>query len=64
MEQQMRVLVKCPTCGWRLMDKITPAKGKVKIKCPRCRKVVEVDLALRKARPQYRMNKERVSLSR
>ena len=37
----------CPLCSWRLMDKLTPLEGTVQIKCPNCRKVVEVNLRLR-----------------
>ena len=48
MSQSITVAVRCPKCDWRVMDKLSPATGKVKIKCPRCRQVVEVDLALRR----------------
>ena len=48
MSQPITVAVRCPKCDWRIMDKVAPATGKVKIKCPRCHKVVEVDLALRR----------------
>ena len=54
MPQQTRIIVKCPSCGWRLMDKVTPTAGKIQIKCPRCRHVITVDLSLRRSRPMYR----------
>ena len=42
------VIVKCPSCEWRILDKITPTTGTVRLKCPRCGKLVVVDLSLRK----------------
>lgn len=48
MSQSITVAVRCPKCGWRVMDKLSPATGKIKIKCPRCHNIVEVDLALRR----------------
>lgn len=45
---KLNVAVKCPECSWRVMDKVSPTTGKIEIKCPRCRKIVEVDLALRR----------------
>lgn len=53
MSQSITVAVRCPKCDWRVMDKLLPATGKVKIKCPRCHQIVEVDLALRR-RAVYR----------
>lgn len=53
MEQQIRIIVKCTSCGWRLMDKVTSTAGIIKIKCPHCHQVVTVDLSLRRARPLY-----------
>lgn len=53
MSESITVAVRCPKCNWRIMDKLSPATGKVEIKCPRCRQVVEVDLALRR-RAMYR----------
>ena len=38
-----RFRVFCPLCSWRLMDKLTPLEGTVQIKCPNCRKVVEIN---------------------
>ena len=47
MAQPINVAVRCPKCNWRVMDKISPTTGKIEIKCPRCHRVVEVDLAKR-----------------
>lgn len=44
----IRVSKKCPACGWRLFDKVSPATGVVQIKCPKCRQTVTIDLAYRK----------------
>ena len=48
MSQSVNIAVRCPECGWRVMDKVSPPTGKIEIKCPRCHKIVEVDLALRR----------------
>ncbi len=53
MSQSTKVIVRCPKCEWRIMDKVSPTSGKIEIKCPHCHKVVELDLALRR-RPLYR----------
>ena len=45
----VKVVVKCPTCDWRILDKVTPTTGIIEMKCPRCGKVVMVDLSLRKS---------------
>ena len=39
------VIVKCPSCEWRILDKVTPTSGIIEMKCPRCGKVVVVDLS-------------------
>lgn len=44
----VRVMVKCPTCDWRILDKVTPTTGVIEMKCPRCGKIVMVDLSLRR----------------
>ena len=41
MAEHINIAVRCPQCSWRVMDKVM-------IKCPRCHRVVEVDLALRR----------------
>lgn len=48
MVESINIAVRCPVCSWRVMDKISPATGKIVIKCPRCHRIVEVDLALRR----------------
>lgn len=55
----LHVVVKCPICGWRIMDKITPTSGTIEIKCPKCHKVVSVDLSLRRS-IRYRQGRIRV----
>ena len=44
----MQVMKKCPVCDRRIFDKITPTSGLIEMKCPHCRKVVTVNLALRR----------------
>lgn len=44
----IKVIVKCPHCNWRVLDKVTPTTGIIELKCPQCRKVVSVDLSLRR----------------
>lgn len=43
------IVVKCPSCEWRILDKITPTTGTIRLKCPRCGRLVIVDLSLRKS---------------
>lgn len=47
-DNQMKVIVKCPCCDWRIMDKVTPTTGIIEVKCPKCKNVVTVDLSLRR----------------
>lgn len=52
-EPIVKVGVRCPLCGWRLVDKLTPSRGKIQIKCPKCRKEVILNLAFRRQRNSY-----------
>ena len=52
MENDIRVVKKCPVCGQRLFDKISLATGYVEMKCPRCGTRVRINLALRRKRLQ------------
>lgn len=54
MTQSINVAVRCPKCSWRVMDKVSPTTGKIEIKCPRCHRVVEVDLSLRRKASLWR----------
>ena len=45
---EMKIIVRCPKCDWRIFDKVTPTTGVIEMKCPNCHRVVEVDLSLRK----------------
>lgn len=47
----IKVIKLCPYCNWRIFDKVTPTTGVIEMKCPKCRKVVRVDLSYRSARP-------------
>lgn len=47
--EKMKVIVKCPRCDWRILDKVTPASGVIEVKCPKCHNIVAVDLSLRRA---------------
>ena len=46
----IRVSKKCPVCGWRVMDKVTPTSGVVELKCMNCKNVVQIDLSYRVSR--------------
>lgn len=48
----VKVVKRCPNCDWRILDKVTPTTGVIELKCPNCRKVVEVDLSYRTAVPR------------
>lgn len=43
--EEMKIVVRCPRCDWRVFDKVTPTTGVIELKCPNCRRVVAVDLA-------------------
>ena len=47
---EIRVAKKCPVCGKRVLDKISPTDGKVEVKCRYCNHVVVIDLSLRVSR--------------
>ena len=53
MSQETKLIVRCPKCGWRIFDKVTPTTGLISVKCPKCKNVVQVDLSLRR-RVKYR----------
>ncbi len=48
-KREMRVSKRCPNCGWRVLDKITPTTGIIELKCPKCDKPVMIDLSYRVA---------------
>lgn len=52
-DDSIRVMKKCPNCNWRLFDKITPASGRIEIKCPKCCAVVVIDLSYRRTASNY-----------
>lgn len=55
-QRDMKIIVRCPKCDWRIFDKVTPTTGTIELKCPNCRRVVEVDLSLRRnATIKYRL---------
>ena len=46
----IRVSKRCPICGWRVMDKVTPTSGIVELKCGNCKSIVQIDLSYRVTR--------------
>lgn len=51
---ELKVMVKCPVCERRILDKVSVTTGEIKVKCPHCRKEVVLDLALRLRRSNVR----------
>ena len=49
---EVKIVKRCPNCDWRILDKVTPTSGVIELKCPNCRKVVEIDLSYRTASPR------------
>ena len=49
-KKEIRVSKKCPVCGKRIMDKVTPTTGVVELKCGNCRNIVRIDLSCRVCR--------------
>jgi phage FluMu protein Com len=50
----IKISKKCPNCDWRVFDKITPTTGVIEMKCPNCKRVIKIDLSLRKTNIKYR----------
>lgn len=50
---EIRVSKQCPNCGWRILDKVTATTGIIELKCPRCGKVVMINLSFRRARTAH-----------
>lgn len=46
--KELRVSKRCPVCGWRVLDKVTPTAGVIELKCPKCKNRVMVDLSYRR----------------
>ena len=55
-KKTMQVMKKCPICDRRIFDKITPTSGMIEMKCPHCRNVVKINLALRRCPAYYAHN--------
>lgn len=58
-EPGINIRVACPKCGARMFDKITVTTGYIEMKCPKCSRIIKVNLALRKIRKSilYRLIK-------
>ena len=48
-DSSMRIAVKCKNCSFTMFYKTSMATGTVECKCPRCKSIVKVNLALRKS---------------
>ncbi len=57
---EIRVSKRCPNCDWRVLDKVTPTTGVIEMKCPRCGKMIEIDLSLRRSALSYRLYRRTV----
>lgn len=55
-EMKYEVIVKCPQCGKRVIDKLSPSEGTIRLKCPHCHQIVSINLSFRKnGKIQYRI---------
>lgn len=53
-ESTLHVAVKCKQCNFTIFYKTSLATGTVECKCPRCKKIVKINLALRRSsRPLF-----------
>lgn len=43
--ESMAKVVKCPVCTKRLMDMLSAKEAEVQIKCPKCKKVINVSFS-------------------
>ena len=46
----VRIVRKCPYCGRKLYEKLGQCNGMIQIKCQKCGKFVNMNLALRRTR--------------
>lgn len=51
---EQKIIVRCKSCGWRILDKVTPTTGTIEMKCPRCGNINEIDLSLRRGNIRFR----------
>ena len=52
--EALHVAVKCKQCNFTIFYKTSLATGMIECKCPRCKKIVSINLALRRSkRPLY-----------
>ncbi|MGN0179802.1 MAG: hypothetical protein ACI4DY_10240 [Monoglobaceae bacterium] len=54
MDKSIGIAKRCPHCNWRILDKVTVTSGIIEMKCPKCKKVVKINLNFRKADVKYR----------
>lgn len=47
--EHIKIIVKCPKCGKRILDKTHRVTCIVELKCPHCGNIVPIDLSLRKS---------------
>jgi phage FluMu protein Com len=52
---EQKIIVRCKSCGWRILDKVTMTTGHIEIKCPKCRQINCIDLSLRRGTVKYRI---------
>jgi len=45
---QHPIVVKCPNCKRRILDKTSDAQGIIELKCPQCFRIVKVNLTTTK----------------
>ena len=47
MEDGIKVIVNCPCCGKRVVDKVGKGNVNLFMKCPHCKEQIQINLALR-----------------
>ncbi len=47
-ESEYHVMVYCTVCNRRLIDKLSPSEGTIRVKCPHCNNLITINLAFRK----------------
>ncbi len=52
---EQKIIVRCKSCGWRILDKVTLATGQIEVKCSKCGHINNIDLSLRKGSVKYRI---------
>lgn len=47
------IIVRCPICNQRVFDTISEASGVIRMKCPRCKHLININLSINRVKTKY-----------